>query len=381
MIVIEIKGVGSHNKGAEMMLLTILQELSDCKKDIKFTVAPQLGSCEYSFYSKLGIFPKVWLMYKGLQFGYLGKYLPKKLRDIYGLITDDEVDIILDASGFAYSDQWGEYPAKVMANYSKRWKRKGKKIILMPQAFGPFRIKNIRIHMKSIIENADLIYARDEFSYNSLIEIVNDKKKIKLAPDFTVLLKKEVKPEYFNPEIHQICIVPNQRMIDKTGFSEQYLKIMVNAISYVINNNLSPFFLIFGGEEDLNLAKRINLKLSKPIPIVFEKDPVYIKGIIENTLGLIGSRFHSICTALYSGIVTFGIGWSYKYEYLFKDFGFPEGLLSLDDIDETLYQKLNILIDAENREFIRNRLAMKAKEQAEESKKMFGEVKKTMGLC
>ena len=61
-VIVEIKGTGNHNKGAEMMLLTILQELGGQKT--KFTVAPVQGVCEYAFYSRLRLYPKLWLRIK-----------------------------------------------------------------------------------------------------------------------------------------------------------------------------------------------------------------------------------------------------------------------------------------------------------------------------
>jgi colanic acid/amylovoran biosynthesis protein len=379
-MIVEIKGVGSHNKGAEMMLLTILQELSDSEKDIKFTVAPQPGSCEYSFYSKLKLFPKASFRYKGFEFRYLGKYIPKRLRDMYGLITDDEVDVVLDASGFAYSSQWGEYPSKAMAHYTKKWKKTGKKIILMPQAFGPFKSRHIVSYMKTIIENAELIFARDNFSLRALLRIVNNPEKIKLSPDFTILLKG-LEPEYFDPKVHQVCIVSNKRMIDKTQSANRYLKILTKAIAYVQKNCLKPFFLIFGGDEDLNLANEINMMLASQIPIIDEDNPLYIKGIIQNSLGLIGSRFHSLANALYCGTLAVGIGWSHKYEYLFREMDFPEGLLRLDVADEDIYRKLDIFLDQEKREMQSAQLAKRAEEQSKKTKEMFKEVKKTIGLC
>ena len=144
-MIIEIRGTGSHNKGSEMMLLTILEQLKD--QNIKFVITPQLGSCEYAFYSRLGLYPKIWFRYKGFQFGKFGKFIPKKLRDLYGMVIDEEIDMILDASGFAYSSHWGDYPTKIMAEESKRWKKMGKKIILMPQAFGPFENDTIKQYM------------------------------------------------------------------------------------------------------------------------------------------------------------------------------------------------------------------------------------------
>ena len=140
---IEIKGINAVNKGSEMMLLTILNELGSASQGVKFIVAPQIDMCEYPFYSRLGLFPKAWLEYRGFQLGRLGSLIPRPLRRLYGLVLDHEIDVVLDASGFAYSDQWGEYPAKTMAHYTGKWKSKGKKIILMPQAFGPFKNENI----------------------------------------------------------------------------------------------------------------------------------------------------------------------------------------------------------------------------------------------
>ncbi len=154
-MIIEIKGTNSVNKGAEMMLLTTLEELRD--KNIKFTAVPQKVFFEYSFYSKLGIYPKLWKRYKGISLDKIGKLTPKYIRDLFGLVLDKEVNIILDVSGFAYSSQWGDAPAEAMAKQSKYWKLKKKKIILLPQAFGPFKTDKIKSSMKDIINNSTRI--------------------------------------------------------------------------------------------------------------------------------------------------------------------------------------------------------------------------------
>lgn len=370
-MIVEIKGTGSHNKGAEMMLLTILEQIKN--QNIKFTITPQPGSCEYPFYSKLGLCPKVWFRYKGIQFGKLGKFIPKKLRNLYGMVTDEEIDMILDASGFAYSSQWGNYPTKIMAEESKRWNQMGKKVVLMPQAFGPFENDTIKAYMKEIIENVTLIYARDTDSYNALKSIKDDE-KIKLCPDFTILFKGTT-PEYFDESKHQVCIVPNQRMKDKTNDAQNYEEFFANIIKKTQAQNLVPFFLIHGGGEDKKLAEKINNLLKTKIEIIDEENPYYIKGIIENSTALIGSRFHSLASGLYSGIPTLGTGWSHKYQHLFKEFDFEDGLIKLNMSNEEIEKKLEWIFDDIQSKDLKNKLNHKKKSLEEVSNNLFEEIK------
>ncbi len=369
-MVVEIRGVGSHNKGSEMMLLAILQELKSEK--VKFTVAPQKDICEYGFYSKLGLYPKLWCTYKKIQLGRLGRYLPVKIRNLYGLVTEEEVNLILDASGFAYSSQWGEQPTANLAVSASRWKLAGKTLVLLPQAFGPFNTEKIKRYMKIIIENSSLIYARDEFSCTALKNIKEDK-KIKMCPDFTVLLQG-VKPPYVDAWKHKVCIVPNQRMIDKSEQSPNYERFLVKVIKTCQSKNITPFFLIFGGKEDKNLASRINSLLENKVEIIDEENVFHIKGIIENSLLLVGSRYHSLATGLYSGIPTFGTGWSHKYQYLFKEFDFEEGLINIDTPETQIHRIFSLGLNETSRADLRQRFLKKAEDMKVAVKEMFREV-------
>ena len=58
-----------------------------------------------------------------------------KIKKFFGL-KNHIVDVIIDASGFAYSDQWGTKPIKYGLYRNKRYKSAFK--VLMPQALGPF---------------------------------------------------------------------------------------------------------------------------------------------------------------------------------------------------------------------------------------------------
>ncbi|MBW2028503.1 MAG: polysaccharide pyruvyl transferase family protein [Deltaproteobacteria bacterium] len=360
-----------------MMLLVILQELR--QDNIIFAVSPLKSLCEYPFYSRLGIHPKLSLRYKGIQWGILGKYIPKRLRNLYGLVTEEEVDVILDSSGFAYSDVWGVDPARITAYESKRWKKQGKRIIFMPQAFGPFNDPNLRKYMKCIVNCADLLYARDELSYRTLLDLENNTSKIKVKPDFTGLLDGVV-PEHLEIDDSAVCIVPNTMVINKGKTPERYLPLMVKIVELLRESSLEPFFLIFGGAEDRRLAQQINASLAKPARIMEENEPVKIKGIIESCLALIGSRFHALASSLYSGKVTLGIGWSHKYSYLFKDFGFEEGLIDPTVPEFELRHILTYVVEENKRQDLQLKLRLKANDIKSESRQLFKEIRSFVGF-
>lgn len=371
-MIIEVKGTGCHNKGAEMMLLTIMQELGN-EKNI-FTVMPRKDVCEYPCYSKYGIYPKVLTRVRDIPISALGNLLPKRFQTLYGLISDKDVDVVLDASGFSYSSQWGNGFTEQMAADSARWKKQGTKVILMPQAFGPFDNEKITQSMIEIIHNSSLIFARETTSYEELLRLVDDKNKVLLYPDFTVLFKG-TRPSYFDETTHNVCIVPNTRMKDKKADAEDYEKVFARIIEQVHSKGMHPFFLVHGGAEDLALAEKINALLTQKIDIISEENPYYIKGIINNSQGLIGSRFHSLASSLYSAIPTLGTGWSHKNTHLFEEYGYEEGLFTLDITDEQIEEKVDYLVDAQKRETIRAKLQHTNADIEVKSREMFEQIK------
>ena len=49
------------------------------------------------------------------------------------------VSALVDASGFAFGDQWGPGPSRQMGRLFGSYARAGKPVVLLPQAFGPFQ--------------------------------------------------------------------------------------------------------------------------------------------------------------------------------------------------------------------------------------------------
>ena len=94
------------------MLHAIIERLSE-KTDL--TLLPKVA--EYKKRASLGLYQSFW-------FESLNKPVnqvvttafPSFLRKKYGLVAEEDVTAVLDASGFAYGDQWGAAKVQQVAN-------------------------------------------------------------------------------------------------------------------------------------------------------------------------------------------------------------------------------------------------------------------------
>lgn len=313
-----------------MMLVAATQEAQARLPGSKVVVAANY-SLPFEARARLGLWHRAELIKGGIDLGRAVEVVPKKLRDRYGFVTAGEIDVILDAAGFAYSDQWGLPATGDLAERSTAWKLKGKKLILLPQAFGPFKTPGIADLMKRIADNADLIYARDRQSYDFLTTAVGERPNIRIAPDFTNMLQAVPFSGFSRGEGH-VAIVPNARMLDKTdGLGRNsYKNFISQTISRLSEARLQPFFLVHETIEDLKVALEINASLSAPIEVVEAKDALAAKGMIAQCDAVVGSRYHALVSALSQGIPVVGTGWSHKYQELFEDYDYPEGLTHVD---------------------------------------------------
>jgi len=374
---IEIRRAGFVNKGAELMLYAVLEKIKQAYPDAEFAMSPSVstGSASYLKRAELGFFQKAHLWRKGFQFGVFANFIPRKIRDMYGIVLDKEVDIVIDAAGFAYSDQWGGFSCSELVDSSKRWKKNRTKVILLPQAFGPYKSAYNRRAIKKVLDHADLVFAREKVSYDYLAEVVGERPNLKMASDFTNLVEGIV-PECFDKEASRFCIVPNYRMIDKTSKqgSAAYLPFMIEVTRYTYEKGQKPFILVHEGANDLMLAEKIRDAVSQDIQIIKETHPLKIKGILGASSGTVGSRFHGLVSALSQGTPALGTGWSHKYQMLFEDYGFPEGLLNVHMTKEEMHKTMDLILEENSKSKVIETLQKNSKRLKQESEKMWSEV-------
>ena len=370
---IEINGVEFVNKGAELMLHAILQMVSQKIPQTKFVLKPGTYS-PYEKRAKLGLYQKIWFSKFRIPFGmYYGKYVHKRLREYYGLVCHEEINVVLDASGFAFGDQWGSGNTIAMAKALRRWKKLGIKVIFLPQAFGPFSTRQIRKAFHIVTTQADRIYARDSISYKHIVDLVGELPNLRQAPDFTVLLRGRV-PSYFDGASHDVAIITNRRMVDKVSRSvaERYIPLLIICVRHFLDSGYKPFFLVHGGREDEELAQKAVRSLGSNVPIITEENPLKMKGIIGTCKAVMSSRYHGLISALSQGVPSIGTGWSHKYRELFDEYGCPDFLLTPDTNEPQIMSVLTLF--TRNREELKKKLIKPAAQHKQLAIEMWNDV-------
>ncbi|RED65819.1 polysaccharide pyruvyl transferase family protein [Cohnella lupini] len=377
---IELRGANFVNKGAELMLRAAIEQLTIRGSSNEIGVNLRCGS--FSQRKSANLKHLMWIdsnkhPFIGKVANVIGTIIPAGIRKYNRLILKSEVKTILDISGFSYSDQWGTESCTTMAKLTSNWRKEGKKIILMPQAFGPFNKKESQDAFKEIIENVDLIFARDSVSLEYIKKLAPNAQNIREYPDFTNLLIGK-KPFYFDEAQMESCIIPNYRMLDKAkkDIKDHYLNFLITCIKYLIDKKLNPFILVHESDRDYELVLEIEKKINKKIRVIREDDPVLIKGIIGNSKLVIGSRFHGLVSALSQGVPSLATGWSHKYNMLFKDYGVENYILHNLSSEKDIIDKLDLFTNYSNQLEIRNTLNFHKDHQINLTNQMWDEVLK-----
>lgn len=272
-----------------------------------------------------------------------------QVRERLGIVEDDDIDVVLDASGFRYSDQWGAEQLVRYANLVEEWKRRGKRIILMPQAFGPFELPGAASAARTLIKSSDLVFARDSQSLEYLVDVAGKQEHVRLAPDFTIQVAPshldEVRWSGLLAQDDIAVVVPNSRMLDKASAekSRDYITHLDMLIRLARLRGLRTVMLFFD-PNDAHFASKLAVDL-----VITERNPRILKAIIARARVLLGSRFHALVCALTQGVPAIGSGWSHKYEALFQEYACSTCLLDVQDPPERVEEALDYVLDEKSR--------------------------------
>jgi colanic acid/amylovoran biosynthesis protein len=324
---VAINGTSTQNRGAELMALAVATRLRDWDPAVRIAVDPWFGSFEdrarYGFRT-FNTYPA------RTASRWCGNFSPRGFRDSIGLIDVSDVDAIIDASGFVFTDAWGSDAAAHLNRTVARCNRAKAKLVLLPQAFGPFTNPALTNECKRLIERADVIYARDPDSL-AAIEALGGARDLRVCPDFTLAMRSVV-PRALSEWQPFGAVVPNYRMVDKTSpkAGAAYMEFLKEAVRSLQNANLRPIVILHDPGADRHVLPELFASTGK-LPVFESCDPLELKGALGLAEVVVGSRFHALVGALSQGVPCIGAGWAHKYKWLFHDFGIPE--LLVDDLE------------------------------------------------
>lgn len=372
---IVLSGVSTVNKGAELMLYAILQEISHrfpnaevyipynlCKQRLEY-IKTNL-KLKYTPYSRLAATIHLEGVLNHL-------HLSQKLVSKTNIVN--EADWFIDGSGFAFSDQFNIKFSRVemWQGMLSQLYADGCKIVFLPQAYGPLEKPNTRKLLSVINEYANVIMPRERTSYEYLAKSsIIDMNKVRLFTDFTSLVKG-VFPIAYEHLKGGICIIPNLQMIRKGKISyDSYIRLLT-AIIMESKKSSSPVYLLnHEGKKDEELCYKCQKSIGGDIEVVTNLNALEVKGLISSAYLVITSRFHGLASALNSYVPSLATSWSHKYEELYRDYGITDSVLPLDNIDKAL-EKVEQLLDKENNANIRSALQKQVPKIMDQTREMW----------
>jgi polysaccharide pyruvyl transferase WcaK-like protein len=287
------------------------------------------------------------------------------------------VNVVLDISGYAYGDDWGPRNAEISASYYSDVKRRGANAVLFPQQLGPFERQDVRDAFRRMVEQCDIVFARDEKSYSEAHKVLQDNSRLRIGPDFTVLQQGN-RSHGYNVKGHA-CIVPNYRMLEATDaeVATEYPRFLQRCIKYLSANAVPSVVVVHEDDErDAKLAAEV--ARTAGIDVIKESDPLRLKGLIGDCHLMVGSRFHGLVSALSQNVPAIGTGWSHKYRMLFKDYDQDDALLSVHACEAEIAASLSSRMEPVANEKERARLRIHSERQKSRAVAMWSEVEELL---
>lgn len=340
---VEIIGISPFNKGALLMLEAIQAQFRVGFPHARFAVPLSWPADRRYGYGLSCTFPRD----RG-RFDKSGacELLPRGFRQGVGLFAPSDVDVVLDASGFAYGDYWGlEKLQRRLVPVAKRWKSDRKTLVMLPQALGPFEKPGMAQAFRAVLHKADLVFVRDAVSLGHVKALGTGLHNVRSSPDFTNLLHPEL-PARLEHVRGAVLLIPNEKMVgEEESRRRSYLEFLARAVHKLSATGRQVLLLVHEGVGDRALAKDLNASLANPIAILDEPSPLVTKAIIGAAHATVSSRFHGLISALSSGVPSVACGWTHKYQEVMSDYGCAD--LHMDLADRPSWdEKLERLIEA-----------------------------------
>lgn len=349
-------GGGFTNKGAEALLMAVKDELNKRLAPVRFQAIVPASQATYA--RKAGFIALESRNWQEFIMYHLGR-IQRIKAPAWAWTTASQASrylnwlkdcaAVLDVSGYAYAETFGMYPIKLTERIVSDCCFSGVPYVCMPQAWGPLNMSYAQQAVRHIAERATLIYARDKTSLQCLQSIPNiPKEKLELAPDIVLKFKPRESRDTIEPleragllpkNCQRVGICPNIKVYRATerqgvGMNNPYVRWLADICKRFLTET-DVEVVLFPHEVSLNKWRRDDRYVCRLIQNMISDNRRVrffseccsadtLKLLIREIDFLIGSRFHSIITALSFNIPTIAVGWSHKYQEVLNDAGIGE---------------------------------------------------------
>jgi len=255
----------------------------------------------------------------------------------------------------------------------------GKKLILFPQTFGPFKGSFARRIARYIVSHSECVYLRDKKSIDDARKLLpaSQADKVRFCFDVGFLLKPEAKPNYDSSWI--AAAKANSRPLvgfnvsgllysggytgkNEFGLKADYRLLVEKMIDYFIREKSAAVALISHvqsehlggapGEGDDAVCREIFTRLQPKYPgqLFFagaDFTSPQVKSVIAQCDFFTGSRMHACIAALSQGVPAVAISYSDKFVGVLETIGMTEAVADPRKLDEN--QILQIIGEAFDR--------------------------------
>ncbi|MEO2280288.1 polysaccharide pyruvyl transferase family protein [Pseudoalteromonas pernae] len=347
---IELVGVQFENKGAELMLYAAKQQLEAQYPNFTLCLPANPNTPDVKR-KEIGALRSVNLVKNRFDFNWLTYCIPSYtknwIKKKWGLVFESDIDVVLDASGFAYGDQWNDLILRQIAQRTKRLKSKGKKVIFLPQALGPFSRESNRYWAKLAFSYAHKVFPRESISMEHLNNLNTHIDAVQM-PDFTNLLAPPhcAESQYITKD--KCVIIPNSKMVSRKNenrlWHENYIEVLATLGQIALDNGTEVVILNHSSHDDQALCDNLHKKLKYKAQIVNPSTALEVKALIGVAKCVVSSRYHGCISALSQNVPCLATGWSHKYQQLFAEYHVEDNLLSPSTEQVYLEEKLKSIL-------------------------------------
>jgi len=241
-----------------------------------------------------------------------------------------KADAIFDASGYSLGSGWPKESGRMLLDTIRMAKRYKKKIILMPQSFGPFDWgqkddPDFVDEMKKELSYPLKIYAREREGYDCLSSL--GLRNVELSADMVIresffpqagqIYAKGRKSVKERPAKNSVGFIINKnvfRIGDDPSVLDLYVKMLTELIRggekvYILNTSTADADLVGKILDKVTGGQMVNV-------ISGEYSSPELIDIISQFKYVVASRYHSVVFAYRRGVPAVILGWASKYSDL-----------------------------------------------------------------